>query len=255
MQNLEIQKYTEIALRRKYWIIIPMLLSFLGGMVYFLQAPKIYEAATLILVQPQRVPGSYVRPIMEGTVEGRLRTISQQVTSRTNLEKIIAEYKLGVESDNSLDPDELVTAIRKRVRIDVRGQGQGETSTFTIGFQAKNPESSMKVANALASNFIAENLKIREEQALGTSGFLSDELEGVRKRLVEKEDELKKYRERYMGGLPEQLQSSLAILGRFEGQSEQLNSSLRDAENRKILIQTQIADRSKARMDISIPAT
>ena len=94
MQNLEIQKYTEIVLRRKYWIIIPVLLSILGGMVYFLQAPKVYEAVTLILVQPQRVPGSYVRPITEGTVEDRLKTISQQVTSRTNLENIIAEYKL-----------------------------------------------------------------------------------------------------------------------------------------------------------------
>ena len=255
MQNLEIEKYTEIALRRKYWIIIPALLSILGGMVHFLQTPKIYEAATLILVQPQRVPGSYVRPIMEGTVEGRLRTISQQVTSRTNLEKIIAEYKLGAESENSLDADELVNAVRKRIRIDVRGQGQGDTSTFTIAFQAQNPETSMKVANALSSTFIEENLKIREEQGLGTVGFLSDELEGIRKRLVEKEDELKKYSERYMGGLPGQLQTNLAILGRLEGQSDQINNSLRDAENRKILIQTQLTDRSKARMDISIPAT
>ena len=69
----------------------------------------------------------------------------------------------------------------------------------------------MKVANALASNFIAENLKKREEQAFGTSAFLLDELDGMRKRLVEKEDELKQYREKYMGGLPEQLQTNLAF--------------------------------------------
>ena len=249
MQNLEIQAYTQIALRRKYWIIIPALLSVLAGMVYYLQAPKIFEATTLIMVQPQRVPGSYVRPIMEGTVDGRLKTIFQQVTSRTNLERIIAEYKLGSDSSNSLNLEELVHAIRQRIRIDVRGQGQGETSTFTISFQDKDPETAMKVANALASNFIGENLKIREEQAVGTSVFLSDELEGVRRRLVDKEDDLKKYREKYMGALPEQLQSTLAILGRLEGQSDQLNNSLRDAENRRILIQTQIADRAKSRME------
>jgi hypothetical protein len=44
MQTSEIRNYKEIVLRRKYRIIIPVLLSILGGMVYFLQAPKVYEA-------------------------------------------------------------------------------------------------------------------------------------------------------------------------------------------------------------------
>ncbi len=63
MQNLEIQKYTEIALRTEILDHYSLLLSILGGMVYFLNAPKIYEAATLILVQPQKVPEGYVRSI------------------------------------------------------------------------------------------------------------------------------------------------------------------------------------------------
>ena len=44
----------------------------------------------------------------------------------------------------------------------------------------------MLVTNALASNFISENLKIRESQALGTSSFLSDELESVKNKLIRK---------------------------------------------------------------------
>jgi polysaccharide chain length determinant protein (PEP-CTERM system associated) len=254
MQTSEIRNYTEILRRRKYRIIIPVLLSILGGMVYFLQAPKVYEAVTLILVQPQRVPGNYVRPITEGTVEDRLKTISQQVTSRTNLEQITAQYKLGAEYENPRDPDELVNAVRKRIAIDVKAGRHGETSSFTIAFQAGEPETAMKVANALASNFITENLKQREEQAMGTSGFLLDELDAMRKRLAAKEDELKQYRERYMGGLPEQLQANLSILERLEGQSTLLANSLRDSENRKILIQAQIAPIAKAREDMRVPA-
>jgi len=60
----------------------------------------------------------------------------------------------------------------------------------------------MQVTNALASNFISQNLEIRESQVLGTSAFLADELESVRKRLMAKEEELKGYRERYMEGSP-----------------------------------------------------
>jgi polysaccharide chain length determinant protein (PEP-CTERM system associated) len=236
-----------MVLKRKYWIIIPFLVSLLGGLGYFLKAPKVYEAETLILVQPQRVPEDYVRPIVAASVEDRLRTISQQVTSRTNLERIIEEYDLRREYAQGLGIDTLVAAVRKNIRIDVKGGGRGrETSTFTIAFQGKDPQTVMRVTNALASNFISENLKIREEQALGTSVFLADELESVRKQLLEKEQELKDYRARYMGGLPEQLQTNLSILERLERRIAQLNSSLRDAENRKILLQTQISEREKA---------
>jgi polysaccharide chain length determinant protein (PEP-CTERM system associated) len=146
--------------------------------------------------------------------------------------------------------DGMVSALRGNIRIDVRGGRRGqETSTFTIAFRGKDPENVMKVANALASNFISENLKIRENQALGTSIFLADELESIRKRLMVREKELKDYRERYMGGLPEQLQTNLSILGRLQGQVDQLHSSLRDAENRKILIQTQISQ-NKAKIPV-----
>jgi protein tyrosine kinase modulator len=112
----------------------------------------------------------------------------------------------------------------------------------------------MKVTNALASNFITENLKQREEQAIGTSGFLFDELEAMRKKLAAKEEELKQYREKYMGGLPEQLQANLSILERLEGQSTQLANSLRDTENRKIQIQGQMAPAAKTREDTGVPA-
>jgi len=88
----EITKYLDIARRRKYWIIIPFLVTILGGLAYILIAPKAFEAETLILVQSQSVPQDFVRSIVTEAIEDRLRTITQQVTSRTNLEKVIRDY-------------------------------------------------------------------------------------------------------------------------------------------------------------------
>ena len=87
--NPTIIQYLETAQRRKWWIIIAFLLTCLSGLAYLLVTPKIYEAQTLILVQAQRVPEDFVRAIVSTSVEDRLRTITQQVTSRTNLEKIM----------------------------------------------------------------------------------------------------------------------------------------------------------------------
>ena len=239
MDSFDLSKYLEMALRRKYWIIIPFLVTVLGGWTYVLITPKIYEAQTLILVQPQRVPTDFVRSIVSAGIEERLKTISQQVTSRTNLESIIKEYQLFDDRDMALE--DKVELLRKRIVINVvRGDRGG--NAFDIRFKAEDPRKVMQVTNALASNFISENLKIRESQALGTSVFLTDELESIRKRLAEREEQLKEYRQRFMGAMPDQLQTNLSILTRLQMQVEQLNSSLRDAENRKLTLQKQMAE-------------
>jgi len=242
MDNFDFRKYIDMALRRKWWIILPFLVATLVGLAYGLVAPKVYEAETLILVQPQRVPQNYVRSIVSTSVEDRLRTISQQVTSRTNLESIVNTYHLY--SDKEILLDQKVELFRKETNIQVVRGGRGGDA-FRISFTYGDPKIVMEVTNALASNFISQNLKIRESQALGTSDFLADEVETARKRLAQKEENLKKYRERYMGGLPEQLQTNLSILTRIQGQLDQYGENLRDAENRKIAIQKQIADATR----------
>ncbi|MBN1905428.1 MAG: hypothetical protein JW927_10055 [Deltaproteobacteria bacterium] len=236
MDNFDISKYINIALKRKWWIIITFLVSILGGMTYLIVTPKIYEAQTLILVQAQRVPEEFVRSIVSTTIDDRLKTITQQVTSRTNLEKIISEYGLYTSSGNDMLIDKKVEKLRQLISIDVstdKGRRDSETSAFTISFQGDDPKKVMEVTNALASNFITENLKIREEQALGTSDFITDELGTIEKQLKTKEEELKIYREKYMGGLPQQLETNLKILEGLRQQLDQYNSNLRDAENRR----------------------
>ncbi|MGD8386295.1 MAG: GNVR domain-containing protein [Desulfobacteraceae bacterium] len=235
--NLDIKKYADMAKRRIYWMVIPLMLVLLGGLVYVLRATPVYEAETLILVQPQEVPQNFVRSIVQRGVEERLRTITQQVTSRTNLETIIDEHELYGDTDTMLEAK--VARCRKSIRVNVGGGHGGRT--FGITFRHTDPEKAKDVTNALASNFISENLKIRESQALGTSSFLADELETIRRRLEKKEEALKEFRLAHMGAMPEQLQANLSMLERTQRQVEQLNDSLQDAQNRKLMLQEQIA--------------
>ena len=238
MEPVEIKKYLDMAVRRKYWVMIPFLVTLLIGLGYALTKSKIYESKTLILVQPQRVPQSYVQPIVTADIEDRLRTISQQVTSRTNLESIIKKY--GLYGDKEMIMETKVAGVRKRILLNVVSKGGRGGSSFEIAFRDSIPRRSMEIANALASNFISENLKMREAQAIGTSDFLSDELQSVRKRLAEKEEQLKIYREKYMGAMPEHLNTNLRILDRIQNEINELNKTLRDAENRKLIIQQQM---------------
>jgi polysaccharide chain length determinant protein (PEP-CTERM system associated) len=208
--------------------------------------PKSYEAKTLILVQEQKVPQDFVRSIVTTNIEDRLMSISQEVTSRTNLESIIKEYKMFADTDMVME--QKVEELRKAIKLDVAhagGAGKrgklGEANAFTIAYRDHDARRAMDVANGLASKFISENLKMRESQALGTSDFLADELDNVKRRLAEKEEELKVYRERYMGAMPEHLDTNLKVLGGLQTELERVNNNLRDAENRKLLLQQHIS--------------
>jgi len=208
-------------------------------MAIALMMPKKYEAQTLILVHEQRVPQNFVKSIVTAEIEERLRTITQQVLSRTNLEEIIKQHRFLAEE--SVTMEEKVAAIRKAIKVDVLSRGTKGGNAFTIGYRGSDPRQVTQIANALASNFIGENLKTREDQALGTSDFLSSELENVTRKLAEKEKKLQEYRTAHMGGMPEHLQTNLTIVSRLQSQLEQLAKSLSDAENRKLIIQQQMA--------------
>ena len=252
MEPFEIEKYKEIALRRKWWTIIPFLLILLAAVFYTLKVPEVYEAETLILILPQKVPQRLVLPIVESDIYDRLKTMMEQVKSRTNLESAILKYALY--RDSELPLDEKVAHFRRQIRIDIQKGGKGE-SAFRIAFRYTHPETTRDVTNALASEFLTQSLMIREARAIGTSTFLTDELESVERRLMDKEELLKEYREKYMGELPEQLDTNLRILERLQGQFEQLSTNLRDAENRKFLIQKEItaAEKSRSSAVFSLP--
>ena len=240
-ETIKPEEIIEIILRRRWYIIIPFCLSMMIGIYFALTLPKVYSARTLILLQPQRVPSNYVRSIVPVDLDSRINTLSQQILSRTNLEKIINEFKLysGPKSENMFMEDK-IESMRKRIIVDVT-RSRRNTNAFSISFKGKDPEKIMRVTNALANYFIGENLKTREAQAIGTSDFLEDELSTMRKRLEEVEQALKNYREAYMGGLPEQLESNLRILDRMQEQLIERRQNITDAKNRIISIENEIS--------------
>ena len=98
MQNLTIkitpEFIIEIVLRRRWFIIIPFCVSIIIGAYFAITLPRLYQAETLILVEAQRVPTNYVQSLVSIDINARISTISQQILSRTNIEKIIKEFKL-----------------------------------------------------------------------------------------------------------------------------------------------------------------
>ena len=58
-------------------------------------------SSTLILVDPQKVPESYVKSTVTGDLRNRLGTLQQQILSATRLQKIIDTLNLYPEKEKT----------------------------------------------------------------------------------------------------------------------------------------------------------
>ena len=242
VETIKPEQIIEIVIRRRWYIIIPFCLLMIAGICSIFVLPKIYTSSTLILIQPQKVPEEFVRSLVSADLDSRINTISQQITSRTNLEKIIKEFNMFPKPEHDrVFMEDKVEAIRGRISIDlIRERRRASADAFSLSFKGKDPEVVKNVTNALANYFIDENLKFRQDRAVGTNVFLEGELSTMRNRLEELEKAIKDYRERNMGSLPEQLETNLRILDRLQVQLGEKQESLRDARNRLAMLENQI---------------
>lgn len=237
---LKIDHYIRLVIKRRWFIFIPLAVAITAGIYLALTLPRVYVAKTLILVEAQRVPTNFVQSLVSIDINSRISTISQQIMSRTNLEKIIQQFSLYTEPEyQKMYMEDKVEDVRKRIAVNVTRARDG-ADAFSISFKGKDPEKVMKIANTLATFFINENLKVREAQAIGTSSFLDDELEVMRKKLVSVEEALKDYRREHMGELPEQLETNLRSLDRLQLELGEKEESLRSAKNRIASVENEI---------------
>jgi len=195
-------------LKRRWILVVPIFLLVLaGGVAYCLFWPPIYEASCLVVVQPQKVPGDIIRPTVTSKIEERLQIITQQVLSRTRLTEIIERFDLYPDKRNKVTPDELAEIMRRDITIKI-----SRKNYFTITFLYTSPSTVAAVTNALAAFYVDSNLRLREQDAVGTARFLERELSRMRGQLSDWEKRITVYKQQHLQELPESRQFNLKLM-------------------------------------------
>ena len=241
-RSYSVNDYKEIFLRRKLYFIIPFVLIFTAAALWAGLAPRKYQASTLVLVTPQRVPTDLVRPTVTAGILERLNSISQEIMSRTRLEQIIDELKLYQGELKSMKREEVVELMRKNIKVEIPKRTSETAGYFVINYTGEDPRIVTLVANKLASLFIEENLKLREQQAVGTTEFLTNELQATKEKLEAQGQVLADYKKRNMGSLPEQRDTNIKMLEQLQVQLQRNEESIRALEDRKLLIRKQMSE-------------
>lgn len=201
-----------VAWKRKWLILLPTVLIASATFTVAQMLPNRYRSQTTILVIPQRVPEKFVASTVTADVGERLQTISQQILSRTRLERIVEEFNLYPKERQTMIMEDLIERMRRRDVGVASDRGRSDGGSFTVSFEAETPRTAMLVAERLASMFVQENLQDREVMADSTSQFLQAQLEDARRRLIEHEKKLEEFRRRNAGQLPTQVTSNLQMM-------------------------------------------
>jgi polysaccharide chain length determinant protein (PEP-CTERM system associated) len=222
---------------RKWILLAAMVALGAAGTALSLRLPNQYRSETVILVIPQRVPESYVRSTVTMRIEDRLRSISQEILSRSRLETIIEEFGLYTDLRPARPMENIVEYMRSNIILETV-----RDDAFKVTFTSTVPRTAMIVTDRLASMFIDENTRDRSVMADSTNQFLESQLDDARRRLVTHERKLEEFRRRYSGELPSQLQTNLQVIQGTQSQIQNLSESINRDRDRRLVLEKSIAD-------------
>jgi len=232
------QDYWAMAARRRWWLMAPL---FICGFIAFGVArfwPAQYRSEALILVEQQKVPELYVTPNVVTDLQNRLQSMTQQILSRTLLQKLIEQSNLYPDLRPRMNMDEIADKMRQNIRIELvqAPRRQDELTAFRIYFLYGSAQVAQQITNELTSLFIDENLQARGQQSVSTTTFLQNQLEQARQDLAQQEQSLREYKIRFIGELPEQKQTMLQALGSLQSQLDGTTAAIERAEQQRIYL-------------------
>ena len=244
--------YVSVFNRRKWWFIVPVTLALLIGGLLVWQLPRTYQASTTIAVSAARVSNNVIGAVDIDRQE-RMRAVSQQLLSRTVLERTARLEHL--DQDTSIDA--AVNRLRGGISVSLPdsitpGGGGGSPSTqlspeqkaqldsYQVRFVDSSPEDAQRIVNRLVQVFVEENSRSREIRATDTSQFIEAQLRASETRLNGLEERLRNMKEAFMGRLPEQTNSNLAMVSTAQRQLESVTTATRGEQDRLSMIERQI---------------
>ena len=200
--------------------------------------PNVYWATTTILVDPQKIPEKYVSSTVTTDPNARMNTLTQQVLSASRLQEIVEKNNLYPERRKTSSREEVLDFMRKKTKIELKQSPEPEQglSSFSISYEDGDRFLVARITNQLASSFIAWNLRVRQQQASGTTQFLSSELQQAKASLEQQEGQLEAFKMKHVGATPDELNGNLQALSRLQSEIQAKMDAISRLDQERIML-------------------
>lgn len=242
-REMTIQDYVEI-LKRRFWLLLTLPILFLAGGIgaSHLVTPQ-YMSQTLVIIEQQKVPEDYVKSVVSEVLDERLASMKEQILSRSRLQPIIERYNLFAGGQGTMD--DRVEMMQRAIGVKPIPSATGGMPGFFITFRAQDPRTAQQVCSEITSLFTAENLRVREQSAEGTTDFLRERLADSKAKLDEQDAKLAAFEQKYLGRLPEQEGSNANTLQALTTQLDAANQTVNHAQQNVTFLEAMVSQQSR----------
>jgi polysaccharide chain length determinant protein (PEP-CTERM system associated) len=241
--SFSLSDYYLIWQRRKWWSIAAFIASIMVSITLCFILPKVYMATTTILVNPKVIPNDYFKSTITISSDKYLNVLTQEIMRSSRLQQTIEKFGLFREQLGKMPMEGILAGMRKNIEIELQkstGNVSENLSYFSISYKDQEPVTVKNVANYLAASFIEDAWKMGQKQAHETTQFFSKELVKAQTAFQDQENKISGFKGKYLGLLPEQQNTNMQMLTQLLQRKERVNSDIKDAENRRIILQQQI---------------
>lgn len=244
--------YLDILQRRVRLIAGSAILFLTAGFGATFLLPPEYVSQTLVIIDQQKVPESYVKPVLAEDMNERLASMKEQIFSRSRIEPIVESFNLFAGGKRTIE--DRIELTRKSINVKPIPSARGNMPGFFITFRARDPHTAQRVCGEIESLFVAENLSAREQTAEGTASFLKQQLAEAKKVLDEQDEKMAAFQRRYSGSLPDQATTNANTLQALTTQLDAATQSVNRAQQNVTFLEALLSQQAKEQQRIE-PAT
>lgn len=199
----------------------------LGGLLVY-SLPNIYEARARVFVDTESV----LRPLLSGLAVGtdvisQVNMMSRVLLARPNLEKVARDTDLALRAETPEAFEQLLVRLTRDIRLD----GGGRDSMFTITYTDSDRHMAERVVQTLVNTFVESTLGMSSADTSNAQRFIGEQIKEYEERLRKAEEGLAEFKRKNVGLMPGEggdyytrLQSAMTELTASRQQYNLLNS-------------------------------
>jgi uncharacterized protein involved in exopolysaccharide biosynthesis len=225
-------EFFQILWRRKSLIVFITVVVLASAFIVVSRIPSAYDSRALLVVS-----GLQYDIQTSGSL---IAAVTEQVTSRSNLESLIRRYKLyGYQPEMKIDP--LIDGMRKQVKLETkyRADVTGFPESFAISYRNDDPATAKQVVADVVSLFDKAN-EVMAKHAVDEANALKSEIAEVEAQLSQAGRS-----RRYSAARSSAVSHTMGNLERLRAERNAISSSVETLSDKQYMLERQISDQRR----------
>jgi uncharacterized protein involved in exopolysaccharide biosynthesis len=203
------------------------------GVVAALAVPSEYSAASVVQIEPRRLPADFF-PAQPGTAfEDRMRTVKHGVLARPVLERVIRETDFFPSLRD--DMDEAISRMRRAVEVRLEGEviGGPPALLFVVEVRGKDREKVARAAELLPKVYAEITRELLVAQARTLRETLDAQASALGREMSEHEARILAFKLQHLAELPEMVETNARAIARVQTLMDMRLGAIADARRRR----------------------